>query len=86
MIDNQFFDELAKKFSGLMPEAMQQFKADMEKNFKAIMQNAFSKMDLVTRDEFDVQANVLKRTREKLEDLQKRVAELEKQVLTQKDI
>ena len=50
---------------------------DIEKNVKALMSQGFSKLDLVTREEFDIQTQVLARTREKLETLEKRVAELE---------
>lgn len=77
MIDNQFFDELAKQFTSMMPESLQQFKNEMEKNIRAVMQNAFSKMNLVTREEFDVQANVLKKARMKIDELEKKLAELE---------
>ena len=51
--------------------------ADAQKNLKAMLTQAFSKMDLVTRDEFDIQAQVLARTREKLAALEARVASLE---------
>ena len=51
--------------------------ADIEKNVKAMLQGGLARLDLVTREEFDVQARVLARTREKLEQLETRVAELE---------
>ncbi len=51
---------------------------DVEKNLRALMSNFFSRLDLVSREEFDVQAKVLARTREKLDALEARVAELEK--------
>jgi len=50
---------------------------DMERNFKSLLQSALARMDLVTREEFDVQMAVLARTREKLEALEARLAELE---------
>jgi BMFP domain-containing protein YqiC len=53
----------------------------MEKTFQAILQASFSRMNLVSREEFDVQRNVLARTREQLEALEARVTELEQQVL-----
>lgn len=80
MIDPNFFDEVAKKISKLIPDNVKSLQKDIEKNVKAILQNAFSKMDLVTRDEFDVQSKVLARSREKLELLEKQVAELEKKL------
>ena len=51
---------------------------DLEENFKAVLQSGLTKLDLVTRQEFDVQAGVLRRTREKLEALEARLAEVEK--------
>ena len=53
--------------------------ADLEKNLKALMSQGFAKLDLLTREEFDVQTEVLARTRAKLELLEARVAELETQ-------
>ena len=50
---------------------------DLEKNFRGMLSSAFARMDLVTRDEYDVQVQVLARTREKLAALEKRLAELE---------
>jgi BMFP domain-containing protein YqiC len=55
----------------------------MDKNFHAMLQAAFAKMDLVTREEFDVQQGVLARTRAKLEALEREVAELEERVSEQ---
>ena len=52
---------------------------DLEKNIRSMMTQGFQKMDLVTREEFDVQAKVLSKTREKLEALEQKVALLEKQ-------
>lgn len=52
---------------------------DVEKNLRALLSATFSRLDLVTREEFDVQQGVLQRTREKLEQLEARVTELEKQ-------
>jgi BMFP domain-containing protein YqiC len=70
--------ELAGKLSASLPESVGALKRDVEQNFKAVLQSALTRMDLVSRQEFDVQAGVLQRTREKLEALQARVAELER--------
>ncbi len=71
------FDDLQSKIN----EALEKSPAkDLEKNVKALMTQGFSKLDLVTREEFDIQTQVLARTREKLEALEKRVAELEARV------
>jgi BMFP domain-containing protein YqiC len=53
---------------------------DIEKNMKSMLSHGFSKLDLVTREEFDIQADVLAKTRAKLEALEARVAELEAQL------
>jgi hypothetical protein len=69
-----FIDDLNARLAELFAASPAK---DLERNVKAMMSNAFSRMDLVTREEFDVQAKVLARTREKLADLERRVAELE---------
>jgi len=78
MIDPKIFDDLAKKIGSLIPDTVKDLQNDVEKNVKAALQNAFVIMDLVTIDEFDVQTKVLARSREKLEQLEGRVTELEK--------
>lgn len=80
MIDPKTFDDLAKRFAEAVPPGFRQFQAEMEKNAHAALQAAFAKLELVTREEFDVQQAVLARTRAKLEDLEKQVAELEAKV------
>jgi ubiquinone biosynthesis accessory factor UbiK len=71
---------LAKRFTEALPPSFRQFQADMEKNVQAALQAAFSKLELVTREEFDVQQSVLARTRAKLEILEKQIATLETKV------
>ena len=61
----------------LVPEDMTRFQKDIEKNLKSALQAAFSKMDLVSREEFDIQSLLLQRTRERLEELQKQIDILE---------
>ena len=69
-----FLSELQTKIS----EVLQQSPAkDIEKNMKAMLNQGFSKLDLLTREEFDIQSEVLQRTRARLEALEARVAELE---------
>ena len=69
--------ELAHKLSASLPESAGALRRDAEQNFKAVLRSVLARMDLVTRNEFDVQAGVLKRTREKLEALEQRLAQLE---------
>lgn len=77
MIDLRSLDELARKLSALIPPGLSEARADFEANARSILQAGLQRLDLVTREEFDVQQAVLRRTREKLEVLEKRVAELE---------
>ena len=77
MIDFRQLDELARKLSDLVPPGVTAAREDLTQNFKAALQAGLAKLDLVTREEFDVQRAVLLRTREKLEQLERQVAELE---------
>ena len=70
-------DELARKLADAVPGNIKSMGEDMERNFKSLLQSALARMDLVTREEFDVQLAVLARTREKLEALETRLAALE---------
>lgn len=74
MNKSKLLDELQSKISQLMQQSPA---ADLEKNLKALMSQGFAKLDLLTREEFDVQTEVLARTRAKLELLEARIAELE---------
>ena len=74
MLDNKIIDDISRRISGLIAESPM---ADIEKNLKPLLQAAFAKLDLVTREEFDVQAQVLQRTREQLNQLEQRLAALE---------
>jgi len=70
-------DTLAKRLTSLIPEPIQATQKDIESNLRSGLENGLRKMNLVTREEFDVQTAVLERTRKKLEQLEKRVSELE---------
>jgi BMFP domain-containing protein YqiC len=78
MLKSEHLDDLANKLTNALPSAFGELKADMEKTFRSILQQTFAKLDLVTREEFDVQAEVLAQTRLKLEKLMKEVEALEK--------
>ncbi|MCK4706656.1 MAG: accessory factor UbiK family protein [Gammaproteobacteria bacterium] len=78
MENRNTFDDLAKKITGLLPGNIQQVQQDIESNIKALLQSTLSKMNLVSREEFDVQAALLARTREKLDQLEKQLAEIGK--------
>lgn len=77
MIDPKKFDEIADTITRALPPGLLQMHEDAEKNIRAAMSSTFNKLDLVTREEFEVQSQVLLRTREKLEALEKSVEELE---------
>jgi len=77
-VDPRSLDELARRLAAAVPPGVAALRRDLEENFKAVLQAGLSKLDLVSRQEFDVQAGVLRRTREKLEALEARLAELEK--------
>lgn len=84
MKQGTFIDDLTKclgnavkRVQHAMPSGVRDAQKDLEKNFHTILQNAFAKLDLITREEFEVQSNVLAKTRRKLETLEKHVAELE---------
>ena len=74
---NLNIDELARRLADSLPGGLKALQADAEQNFRAVLQAGLSRLDLVTREEFDVQSAVLRRTREKLEALEARLAKLE---------
>jgi ubiquinone biosynthesis accessory factor UbiK len=82
MLDFKAIDDLARRLGDLVPPGLDAARVDLEKNFRAALQGGLGKLDLVTREEFDVQRAVLLRTREKLEQLERSVAELEDQLGT----
>ena len=75
--DHRLIDDLAQRLAGSVPESVVASRRDLERNFKGVLQSQLARLDLVTREEFDVQAAVLKRTRQRLAALEKRLAELE---------
>jgi BMFP domain-containing protein YqiC len=76
-MNDKTIEGLAKKLADSLPGGVRAMRDDLEQNFRAVLQGGLQKLDLVTREEFEVQEAVLARTREKLEALQKQVAELE---------
>jgi len=80
MLDPKHLDDLAQRLAGSLPKGLQALQSDINRNLRATVEATLAKLDLVTREEFDVQAAVLARTREKLAALEARVAELERQM------
>lgn len=81
MFDKATLNDLARRLAEAVPTNLFMLQEDLEKNFRAILQASFAKMNLVSREEFEVQTAVLARTRERLERLEAQVAELEKQIV-----
>jgi BMFP domain-containing protein YqiC len=73
------FDEISERLGRLLPEGAQEMRADFERNARSVMHQTMHRMDLITREEFDVQADVLARTREQVTALENRVAQLERE-------
>lgn len=77
-MDPKILDDIAKQLAAAVPADLHRLREDMQKNFRAVLDNTLAKMSLVTREEFDAQQSVLNRSREKLEALEQRLRELEK--------
>ena len=74
MLNNEKLKEISNKIREIVKDSPL---PDLEKNIDALLKSMFTKMELVTREEFDVQTEVLKRTRQKLEELEKKLSEIE---------
>jgi len=78
MIDAKIIDDLANKLSDVLPPGLKKAQEETEKHIKAVLQAGLEKLNVVSRDEFDAQVRVLQRTREKLENLEAMLTEMEK--------
>ena len=76
-MDPHILDQLAQRLANALPPGIREMQQDAEKNFRAVLQSGFAKLNLVTREEFDVQVALLTRTRLHLQELELKVAELE---------
>jgi BMFP domain-containing protein YqiC len=77
MIDHQTINRLSEKINELLPPGLQQVKSDFDARLKSLLQEQLAHYEMVSREEFDIQARVLQRTREKLEIIEARLKELE---------
>jgi BMFP domain-containing protein YqiC len=84
-MDSLRIDDVARELFERLPEAARTMRRDIESNFRAVLQSSLGRLDLTTRDQFDVQTKVLERTRERLEQLELRVAALEKRLQEQQE-
>lgn len=78
LMTDQTFDELVRKLADAVPGGLASVRGELEQNFRSVLQSGLSRLDLVTREEFEVQEAVLARTREKLEALEARLEAFEK--------
>jgi BMFP domain-containing protein YqiC len=81
MVNTALIDEVMRTIAKALPPGLDRMQQDVDRNLRAAVSSALSRLDLVTREEFEVQARVLERTRSKLERLEAEVAELEKEIL-----
>jgi BMFP domain-containing protein YqiC len=79
MTDFRFIDDLTRRLSEAMPPGMSQAREDLESHFRSILNNAFERIDLVTRDQFEAQSAVLERLQAKLRELENQLAELQQE-------
>ncbi len=77
MLNRTFIDEITQKLAGFLPAGTHELTEDVRKNVRAVVSSSLSRLDLVTREEFDIQAAVLARTRARLDTLEKQLTELE---------
>lgn len=76
-MSDESIENLARKLVDSVPEGLRSVREDLETNFRSVLRTSLGKLDLVTREEFEVQEAVLLRTREKLEALEQKLAQLE---------
>lgn len=76
-MNKQFFDDLASKISNTLPPVPSGMAGELEQSIRGILHNAFDKLELVTREDFEIQSAVLQKTRIKLEQLEQKLTELE---------
>ena len=74
-------EDLARRFAAGLPSALGSMRADLESNFRAVLQGAAGRLDLSSRSEFDVQSKVLARSRERIVQLEARIGDLERRLL-----
>ena len=78
MIDPRLIDDLARRLGGSLPESLRSLREDLEQNFKATLQAALGRLDLVTRQEFDTRTEMLETARARLAEVEKRLETLER--------
>lgn len=77
-MNSESVDNIARKLAESLPGGLRSMRDDLEQNFRSVLRSSLSKLDLVTREEFEVQEAVLARTRAKLEEIEARLQEIER--------
>jgi len=85
MIDPKDLDSLAQQLSALLPDGLSSVRDDMQSQFRQVVQSTLTKLELVSREEFDIQRKVLARTRAKVDALEKQVSAMESKYLSKSD-
>ena len=80
MLDNQTINRISDRINELLPPQLQQVKSDFDARLKTLLQQQLSELEFVSREDFDIQARVLQRTRAKLEAMESKLAELEQKL------
>ncbi|MFZ9036338.1 MAG: accessory factor UbiK family protein [Francisellaceae bacterium] len=81
MLNPKIIDEIGQKLTNTIPEGLKGLASEFENNCKTILKSSFERLDLVTREEFDIQKEVLIKTRLKLEAIEKRLDELNQKII-----
>jgi BMFP domain-containing protein YqiC len=84
VLDPKLFDDLSRRVADSLPRGFQTLQGDLQRNVRSALEAALGRLDLVTREEFEIQQAVLRRTREKLERLELRVDELQQSARSDK--
>jgi ubiquinone biosynthesis accessory factor UbiK len=79
-MDNFRIDDIARRLLAALPEGARTMRRDIESNFRAVLQSSLGRLDLTTREEFEVQSKVLERTRARIEQLEQRIVTLEQRL------
>ena len=77
-IDPKNIDDIANKIKGIMPESLKSSKEEMQKTLRSGAEGVFQKLDLVSREEYDVQVSLLKKCQERIIELEAKIADLKK--------
>lgn len=83
MLDPKIFEELAQKMTALLPQELLNARNEVQKQFEQLLHSTFNRLDLVTKEDFEIQTQVLLKSREKIEALEARITALEQKLSEQ---